>query len=314
MKITRLSKKPLIKSEEFILEDVFPTHEISLIAGASGAGKTTWLMQMIDAWKKGEKVCGLESYPRPFIYISLDRSAKSCKHVFERTKVDSDDWDIITLDKSDSLITMPQIVEAIAKQRPDVKVLFIEGFATRVPQGKLGDYSTVANYLLELRGMCEKHGITIVGVVHRAKTKEGEEYKDMREKVLGSVGWGAYAEGLVYIEQIGNGGADSPLRDLWFLPRNSKNRKFKMVFEDGRLSPYEEKSKNEVAVWNFVRIAPGVFSPKQIVEKTGMSESSVHVELKKLLEKDRVRKTDMLKGGYVFVPDVLGDAAPPVGK
>src|SRR6266704_5105864 len=69
------------KFYEFVLapgenqtEGCFPKMEISLVAGASGAGKSTWALRMLADQLEGKKVHGRASYKRPVCGLMLDRS------------------------------------------------------------------------------------------------------------------------------------------------------------------------------------------------------------------------------------------------
>ncbi len=55
-------------------EGWFPLGEVSLIAGSSGAGKTTWALQMLDAQSRGESFLGHQSFALPYIMVMQDRS------------------------------------------------------------------------------------------------------------------------------------------------------------------------------------------------------------------------------------------------
>src|SRR5215471_18211680 len=65
-------------------EGLFPMHEVSIIAGPSGAGKTTWALQFLHAWQKGEKFFRRPSCPKPFTYLSFDRSGNGLRRTLKR--------------------------------------------------------------------------------------------------------------------------------------------------------------------------------------------------------------------------------------
>src|SRR5439155_13338125 len=55
---------------------VLPSGRPSLLAGPSGAGKTTWFLQTAQAWLEGEPVLGKETY-RPLVHVA-DKCPKGC--------------------------------------------------------------------------------------------------------------------------------------------------------------------------------------------------------------------------------------------
>jgi hypothetical protein len=70
------------KSAKF--EGWFPLGEVSLIGGSSGAGKTTWALQMLEAQFRGQEFLGHETYELPYIILMKDRSKFGLRRTFRR--------------------------------------------------------------------------------------------------------------------------------------------------------------------------------------------------------------------------------------
>ena len=71
-------------------EGWFPLGGVSLIAGSSGAGKTTWALQMLDAQSRGESFLGHQSFALPYIMVMQDRSEFAMRRTFRRLEIGVD--------------------------------------------------------------------------------------------------------------------------------------------------------------------------------------------------------------------------------
>lgn len=286
------------------MDELFPVREINMIAGASGAGKSTWLTQMIDKWLKREPIEGFTSYPRPFIYLSLDRSAEGCQRTFKRVKVDISNWIVIVPEGAERHEPLTHLLGKLLLQYPETRVFFIEAFTSTMD--KPNDYKLVSTFLTTLQDFCVKNDVTIVGVGHVAKTKEGENYTDLRQRLLGSVAWGGFIEGIVYIQQKQADNPEDPRREITFLPRNAAPNKKKMEFREGKLVHSDVVPEN-----NYQRLEKCLngynegesMTIAQLTAGSGLPESSLHYEINKFVQKGLLRKVS--KGTYVKTRDVF---------
>jgi len=57
----------------------FPLGEVSLIGGSSGAGKTSWVMPLLQKIRKGEPVFDHAVKPREYRVLLHDHSKKATK-------------------------------------------------------------------------------------------------------------------------------------------------------------------------------------------------------------------------------------------
>lgn len=306
-------------ADEFFIRDILPLREVHLVAGASGAGKTTWLIKMIERWKDGNKVFGHESYPKPFVYMSGDRSEAGVRRTFKRVGVEPAGFNIYAPRGIERRLSLVSLLTKAAKNNPTAKVFFVEGMGSKVPGGKTNDYTVVANFLMELQDLCERLDITIVGVVHSSKSKEGESYLDPRQQVLGSVAWASYSETIIIMEQLRGGkNGDGSLRKLSLLPRNSKEEVYKLEFVGGELVPVKAKETNWLVFERFLSaLAIGeLFTNKEAMDATELSDSSLRLELtravnQKLISRDKVGHYAKLPQGddYAAPAEEIGDPA-----
>src|SRR5690242_1448332 len=77
-----------ISGPRSLIDRILPVHEVHILGGPSGAGKTRWLFQMLQEWKAGNSVLGYASNPVPYAYVSTDRSRESVKRTCEDLGID----------------------------------------------------------------------------------------------------------------------------------------------------------------------------------------------------------------------------------
>lgn len=214
---------------EFVIDQIFPVEQVHLIAGASGVGKSTWLLRMMVDWKDGKEVLGYPSFPLPFAYVSCDRGLSSIEATLERLEIDVASLPIID-GRGHGL---PFVVATAKEKVPEVKVLFIEGFQSMAPSvegSKL--YGATSRFLLESALLAESQHLTIIGTAHTPKMKEKEGYPDPRQKVSGSAAWAAYSETIILIERPKADDIYDARRVLYVLPRNAREEKFEFKLDD----------------------------------------------------------------------------------
>jgi AAA domain len=175
----------LRKKETFIVESILPAGEVHLIGGASGAGKTTWLLWWLREWSRGNSVFGLRSFPVPFVYVSFDRGLAT----FDRTlrRLGMEDWDIPAYDVADLNLQEANLFNIVA-HFPEAELYVIEGF-----QGCLDDAMKGASqnkcdmrWSVRVRQKITSKGKTILGITHAPKMKQGESYVSTRSRFLGT--------------------------------------------------------------------------------------------------------------------------------
>src|SRR5574337_1032951 len=60
----------------YLIDSILPVQQVHLVAGPTGAGKTTWLLQTLLDWHRGKPVLGFCSHPCRWAYIAADRTAQ----------------------------------------------------------------------------------------------------------------------------------------------------------------------------------------------------------------------------------------------
>ncbi len=217
----------------YLVDRIFPTKEIHIIAGASGVGKTTWAFQMLDDWRKSAPVLGYNSFPCPWVYVSCDRSKQSVATTLERVGV----MGIPLFDArgvSEHEAEAFDVVLRGARQiNPEVRFIFVEAFSLLVPQVSFKDsYRVTAQFLSKLVKTLEKEDLTIIGTAHSPKQRENDQITDPRQMVLGTVAWGAFVETIIAIRRMAPKDPENQERQVLLLPRNAREQAFKYNLDD----------------------------------------------------------------------------------
>jgi hypothetical protein len=241
------------------------------------------MFQMFDAMTKGEPFLGRQTQPVKLAYIAVDRSADSVYETMDRVGVH---FPVVSL-VDQNLIGEPLISKVIpllthhCGHRPDF--IYIDGFTGMVPDGYLNNYMVVAKWLGGLQRYCANMGMTILGACHTSKTKEGEGFTNLRQKIAGSVAWAGFTETVIIIEPVEGGREES--RRVSLLPRNFPAEHLTMNFTpDGKLAP-PDKIKHQDDITNFVM--------EGIMQNFGVGEEITFQQFWNLAEKQNVIRRTM---------------------
>lgn len=172
-------------SEKFVVESIMPAGELHLIGGASGAGKTTWMLQWLRDWEQAKPIFGHQSFPCPWVYISFDRGMLTLDRTLRRIRMD--DWAFPAYSVEDlglKELTIFKIVDRF----PEAQLFVIEGFQSVLPDASKGRGQNKEEMLwaTDVRKKILSTGKTILGVTHTPKMKMGESYQSTRSRFLGS--------------------------------------------------------------------------------------------------------------------------------
>jgi RecA-family ATPase len=198
---------------EYLIDLILPKHEIHLLAGPTGAGKSRWMFQWLFAWSEGKPIFGHASHPVHWSYASADRTAISAKRTVDSMGVNSSKLNFIAA--WDKGMTMSQIIDE-AKQNGS-EFLIIESFGSFVQHPATSN--VVKSFLQAISRTIRDENLTILGVMESPKMKPSERYSNPRQRISGVASWGHFAETIMLVEPI-PGKESTAQRNITVCPRN----------------------------------------------------------------------------------------------
>jgi RecA-family ATPase len=182
----------LMTSLPDIISGVLPQQEASILAGASGAGKTTLIMQMLKDLLDGRPVFGHPVLPHIRVgYIAGDRTWRSYQSTAERIGLDLNRIKVKTLvdDLSidlSKLGTDPMhVLSTLISQLTPVDLVVVDplimflGCNTNL-------YNMVASKLIQVNRWCIAHSITILGTHHASKARTDFSFLRPQDRINGT--------------------------------------------------------------------------------------------------------------------------------
>ncbi len=234
--------------QNFIIDPILPTREIHLIAGGSGAGKSTFAGQIASDLMAGTELFGysIES-PQKIGYLAFDRSLEGMRRTFERslgtTKIPFPFYSTITSPEFADLVKAcappDDFIKRFLELHPETQILFVDGIGMAF-SGDSSSLSEVAKFVHRLVRFLHRHPtpLTMIALHHMGKQKKGNEYAQARARLHGSVAWAATCETCILIEPEAEEDPQNPHRIITLCPRNAPERIYTYAFdEDGRLIP-----------------------------------------------------------------------------
>lgn len=206
-----------------------PTNQIHMAAGGSGAGKTTVLFQMIKAMKEGKDFFGYPTRDWPAVYVPYDRDTDETEYTMARVGITPEQLPILPMEIVYPPANLPDNrfmldMQKVRNAFPRAKLLIVDGFYTLVPYGLINDYLRVAAFMQMARRFCRDNDITIIGVAHSPKQRQGNMVMDPRQMIQGSVAGGGFSScGVVIIREKED--SECANRYLYILPRNCPDKK-----------------------------------------------------------------------------------------
>jgi hypothetical protein len=222
----------------------FPLGDISLIGGASGTGKTTWIFEMLHKQKQGYEVLGHKTFKRQFQVLAYDRGKNAFKRTMLRLNLRPDEIPTTPLPLAFGTEAVQGIVNEIEKMVPIPNIIFIEGLDMLIDDAN--KKSVVSPFMRNLQKIAEHFHIALVCSVGAPKTKRGEDYAAKRDKLSGSEAWGRNCETVCVLEFSEEDDGTAPQRELTILPRNAPAEKFTLEFQGGRLVIVQPTAEAEV--------------------------------------------------------------------
>jgi hypothetical protein len=196
----------------FIIDPLFERRTVHIVAGASGAGKTIWLLETMTKWARGEDVMGFKSYPEPWLYVSGDRSGEAVWRKIDCMGLNRSEIPLLpayatghnTLDWEKIFV---QILDSGAK------TIVWEGFGRYIPSNAKGN--AVDIWIEQIIYQAEKNDLTIIGVCEQPKMKPRDKYSNPRQRISGPAAWGHHTSTTILIEPADEKTPSNPNRVLY---------------------------------------------------------------------------------------------------
>lgn len=211
-----------------LIESILTPHEIHLLAGPTGAGKTRWMFQWLLDWERQKPIFGYASNPVKWAYASADRTAVSAQRTIASMNLK---LDVPLIPAWDRGMTISQILDAAKGM--EAQFLIVESFGSFVQHP--ATCNIVKAYLQAISAAIRKDNITILGVMESPKMKPSERYSNPRQRISGVASWGHFAETIMLVEPL-PGRESMPQRTVTICPRNGPVIARELEFQgDGRL-------------------------------------------------------------------------------
>jgi hypothetical protein len=266
---------------EHMVDGLMPLNEVHIIAGESGAGKSTWLFQFIHDWQQEKPVLGRKSTWYPYVVFVNDRTKAGTIRTLQRLKLNPRAFPIVsTITEED--MSLAQKIKTYVKVNPLVRIIFVEGF--HVGQVDGNDYGESSSSMRELNAICVKHNLTIVATTHVSKVNASNGKSD-RTSIIGSNATPAMSETAFILNKVPR----SDKVKLTVHPRNSRSEKFFYKWSaGGSLIETDGDAEQDPMVSFLNKLDTETFSREDVIEfftkKKKLSESSGDKAIKKAKE------------------------------
>ena len=242
---------PARAPREWIIDQVLPRRVVALLVGPPGVSKTTAAIQWLASIRAGEDVFGHKTTPTEIVFVSCDRSQEEHEQHVHALEYDPSIFHFH--DQVDIRTSIERVVRGCAAQYPRASLLFIDGFARLLPNGKPNDYNEVSDFLCQCGALARQFNKTIIGCLHAGKVREGQGYLDPRDTTCGSTAWAGFSNLMIVMQKSDPKNPADLIRDVHVLTRaGSGDFSIKLQKDPsrgGRLSPWEEVV-DDVAILN----------------------------------------------------------------
>jgi Arc/MetJ-type ribon-helix-helix transcriptional regulator len=268
----------------------FPRGRVHIVAGSSGAGKTTLTVDLLEKQQRGESFLGHEGARLPFLLLFADRGDLSNQETLERMGLLNANLPMDHLPVCWGIDAASAILNKIEDRATLPAVVFVEGADILVENASKTE--VVAPFLGHLQKIAAHYHIALILSVGAPKSKPREQHTLKRDRVFGSQIWPRMSEDILTLSQIGDG--TSAQRELDVQHRNAATEKFSLEFCNGLLVEAVARAESDpLAMWAASRDGEGWFLRADAVAGmaeagTDLKKSAVYGRLKKMAEAGRI--------------------------
>lgn len=301
------------------LPDILPGGGISLIAGASGIGKTAFLAWWATRFRDRLPLFGYPPHPVPQqAILAIDRSwVQSTSKWFEAVgfsdipaysppddpQVKPSQW----RNKANRIYLLGQFLDTLEQQIGGLQpgaLVYVDPLAPFLG-GNLLDYDSCSVACMEIRELCRRRQITIIGTTHTAKLKADKQdrYARLQDRILGSTALLGYTDTQMYL--AGPQETDKGLYAFLWNPHHAPQNTFWLDRDPqtGLFIPAGDKPRGEEqqAILTFLGQQPDLTARFVALHAAiPVSKSSLHYHLQELTRDGLIRQAG--RGIYQLIP------------
>lgn len=217
---------------EYLVSSWFPKGEVSLIGAPSGAGKTSFGLNLLEALRTGQEVWGHSAKARDYRVLSHDRSKRSIVSTVRSLDLPVEEVlpRVIRLTTKQQLSNPAEVLSVCLAANPGVEVWFVEGLDMWIPE--MNKMDVVAPIMDGLQRIATMHDVAVIATVGSPKQKGKEKYTG-RDALFGSAALARKAETIV---TVGWADDDDPnsVRKVVVMPRTGQAETLFFTWLDGR--------------------------------------------------------------------------------
>lgn len=222
-----------------LIEGIIPANEVSILAGASGVGKTTLIQQVLANAQKNQPAFGARVAPNLRLgYIAADRSWDSYIKTAKSTGLDLSTIGVRTLIDDESIElegfkrnpirTLKELV--VSLQPVDLVVVDPLVVFLGVDTNK---YHLNAAALIELNRFCKSENVTLLGTHHATKARSDYSFKRAQDRISGSSALLGFTSTQLFIASPDEIGRDDGVYEWYVISHHAPGRVIEMIRGDG---------------------------------------------------------------------------------
>lgn len=253
--------------------NLWPKRRFNIVSGASGAGKSRWVIPQLFALLDGHPVMGEPTKPTRVAYVCCDRTSEDARDTMSDLGHDASRIPVFSFMDNDLDWSFTNVVNFVPS---GTQLVFIEAVGALVPGGNMIDYHSVLRLGRLINKTMRSTGFDFWGSTHTPKLKKGEDFKHTRDNVIGSSAWPGIAGTIVHIHEN-----DQGQREINILTRDDAARTIHCEFDTTGKLVECNLIVGTVILDSWIRqLSPGtVITTEQIFEqasKTKVSRATVY--------------------------------------
>jgi len=234
-----------------------PFGSLTVVAGASGAGKTILMAEALQRMRDGRTFCGhVTNRCTGYYVIAADRDWSTYARAYESAGfadieryvlAEDPEFDPRNWGRKSTAFTLLEDCLKRLNPKPG-SIVYIDPVAPLFIQGNQNEARDVALSLHWYRKLAQRYRITLVLFANVGKMKTDDVYRRAQDRIAGSGAFVAYSDTQISVDQDAEG-----VMTLTLTPRRAKveEHQFKFNPETGLFAPFQDG-----------KSVPGTLSPQ----------------------------------------------------